>query len=45
MAAPTAAALDALADISDVLDTGLGRDELSALVSLIDAGVNPEARR
>ncbi len=36
-------ALNTCYEISQILDTGLDKDSLSILISLIEAGVNPEA--
>jgi mitotic-spindle organizing protein 1 len=36
-------ALDIVAEISGILDTGLDKETLSVLVALVETGVNPEA--
>lgn len=36
-------ALNIVFEISNILDTGLDRETLSICISLIEAGVNPEA--
>jgi len=36
-------ALNIVSEISNILDTGLDRETLSICISLIEAGVNPEA--
>eukprot|EP00729_Bicosta_minor_P004797 gene4797-12091_t len=41
--AQATAALDAVCDISGILNTGLDRETLSICVSLCESGVNPEA--
>lgn len=35
--------LDALQELSNILETGLDRESLSILLELTEAGVNPEA--
>lgn len=35
--------LDALQDLSHILETGLDRESLSILLELTESGVNPEA--
>ncbi|KAH0793725.1 mitotic-spindle organizing gamma-tubulin ring associated-domain-containing protein [Histomonas meleagridis] len=35
--------LDALQELSDILETGLDRETLSILLELTESGVNPEA--
>jgi mitotic-spindle organizing protein 1 len=37
------AALNVLAQIAQILDTGLDKETLRLLVGLVEAGVNPEA--
>jgi len=35
--------LDVAHDVSNLLDTGLSREQLAVLIALVERGVNPEA--